>query len=338
MIDFSFVLIWSKIIGFFPQSKPHEIGNILRGNILAISNEQAKVNAKCVHGGVFGSTRDESIVLNWEFLLIKFIDLTQIPSEDDGLTVAPLAFSFQYGDTVYNQVTISTNGYLCLGNNTDCFRSQRPIWTGANLVGLNYDLDTTRSGSGQIYYKTLSSNSSGFLQVQTIINIEDAAFIPTNMFMVKYDGVLPYDSDSNSTSSFVIYISTNSVKSFVTFVFTSCPKDLTSYGSSGLDYNNGGVLQQVVITNQCNASNVGITGTWVLPVLLFVPQTTVKPTTKPPPVICYVGCYADLVNSTNRDLSGLGLTGSNGIGGGSVESCVAYCYSQNFIYAGVQYG
>jgi hypothetical protein len=53
-----------------------------------------------------------------------------------------------------------------------------------------------------------------------------------------------------------------------------------------------------------------------------------------------MGCYADL-NIISRDLDGLdslGIGGINKIGGGSIESCIAYCYSLNFSYAGAQFG
>ncbi len=63
-------------------------------------------------------------------------------------------------------------------------------------------------------------------------------------------------------------------------------------------------------------------------------------TTVPSSSLCliYVGCYADVIASSNRDLSGLGLYAANSIGGGSLEKCVSFCYSLNFNYAGAQNG
>ena len=52
----------------------------------------------------------------------------------------------------------------------------------------------------------------------------------------------------------------------------------------------------------------------------------------------YIGCYADVYNSINRDLSGTGLNAVNYKGGGSINSCIAYCSSMNFLYAGNQNG
>ena len=53
-----------------------------------------------------------------------------------------------------------------------------------------------------------------------------------------------------------------------------------------------------------------------------------------------MGCYADL-NIISRDLNGLDSIGQGmnyKVGGGSIETCVAYCYSLNFSYAGAQFG
>ena len=61
-------------------------------------------------------------------------------------------------------------------------------------------------------------------------------------------------------------------------------------------------------------------------------STTTATTLKP----CYIGCYND--NTTNRVLNGLGATTSNIVGGGSIQSCTAYCKAGNYTYAGVQFG
>jgi len=52
----------------------------------------------------------------------------------------------------------------------------------------------------------------------------------------------------------------------------------------------------------------------------------------------YVGCYADVINSNTRDLNGVEFNNSIKVAGGSVETCVAFCLSKNFSYAGVQNG
>ena len=51
---------------------------------------------------------------------------TQIPSGDTGYTLANLDFNFSYFGSVYSQVSININGYVCLGNNNQCFADIRP--------------------------------------------------------------------------------------------------------------------------------------------------------------------------------------------------------------------
>jgi hypothetical protein len=51
----------------------------------------------------------------------------------------------------------------------------------------------------------------------------------------------------------------------------------------------------------------------------------------------YLGCYADIVDGSTRDLNGLGIN-INIEGGGSIEKCVEYCSVIGFIHAGVQSG
>ena len=50
----------------------------------------------------------------------------------------------------------------------------------------------------------------------------------------------------------------------------------------------------------------------------------------------YVGCYADVTTGTTRDLSGLGATTRNTVGGGSLETCISYCIISGFTYAGAE--
>jgi hypothetical protein len=170
--------------------------------------------------------------------------------------VVDIGFTFKYYSTEYTQVTISTNGYVCLGDNSECYRYTRPFGHDI-LIGLNCGLYPTREGSGQIYYKKLNSNSIYFKSLNPGLE-------PHQIFMITYDNVLPFYS--TSVTSFQIYLLSDSVKSFVTFKFKSCPKDQYYYASSGLNYKRiDGNLQEVIIPNgqQCIGSNVGQTGVWV---------------------------------------------------------------------------
>ncbi len=51
-----------------------------------------------------------------------------------------------------------------------------------------------------------------------------------------------------------------------------------------------------------------------------------------------LGCFADLVNSPNRDLNGLGPTSASYTAGGSIDTCVARCLSLGFLFTGIQNG
>jgi hypothetical protein len=169
-----------------------------------------------------------------------------------------IGFVFKYFGTEYTQVSISSKGYVCLGNGSDCNCRNFHI-----LIGLNIDLDPTREGSGQIYYKHLDSNSLDFKSAKIYLNLFNPGFEPKQIFMITYDNVLPYSNDSNSGVSFQIYLSTDFVKSFVTFKFKSCPTDLNYFSSSGLVYKPKLKGIKIVDGQQCIGSNVGQIGVWV---------------------------------------------------------------------------
>ena len=68
--------------------------------------------------------------------------------------------------------------------------------------------------------------------------------------------------------------------------------------------------------------------------------TSSTPVTAPLPnpfTLNFIGCYADVINSSARDLNGLGNI-ANKIGGTSIEACVNLCSYMNFKYAGLQSG
>ena len=193
---------------------------------------------------------------------------TQIPSRNDGYTLVNLGFNFKFFDKEYTQVSISTNGYICLGNNTLCDNPKRQSPYDI-LVGLNYDLDPSRLGSGQIYYKHLSSDSD--IIPKDVILVEnfyqDTEFVPTNIFVITYDNVLTSEKTLNSTASFQIFLINDNSKSYVKFKYTSCLENLSSLVSSGINYkNNMHELQEVIIENgnECISSNLQFPGTWLI--------------------------------------------------------------------------
>jgi len=178
---------------------------------------------------------------------------------DDNYTIANIDFEFVYFGKSYTQVTISPNGYVCFGINPACIYRDRPSPHDI-LVGLNYDLNTKRNGSGQIF-KSLKDSTMASLYV----NLLDPQFVPKNIFMITYDNVLPYETSSNSRVSFQIFLLTDSIKSYVIFKYTSCPNDLTLEASSGLNSNNNGNLTEILIPQdqECSLSNVKQKGVWV---------------------------------------------------------------------------
>jgi hypothetical protein len=189
-----------------------------------------------------------------------------MPSADNSYTVASLGFNFAYAGTVYTQVSISTNGYVCLGS-ISCSSTTRPSNTNV-IVGLNADLDTARSESGQIYYQRLSSGSSNFISAQSTVNLLNPSFSPTNIFMITYDKVLHHSGTYNTTvmGSFQIFLLTDSASynSYVIFMYASCLNGIGLNVPSGLAFTTASNFQQVTIANQCASSNVGRTGKWVM--------------------------------------------------------------------------
>jgi len=157
-------------------------------------------------------------------------------------------------------------GYVCLGHNIACDSDIRPTAYDI-LVGLNYGFDTTRNESGQIYFKTLSSDSIEFGSAKLCVNLYNPNFMPKNIAMITYDRVLSYDLTSNSKASFQVFLLTDSIQSYVIFKFILCPSDLTIKAPSGLNLKlDTTALKEVSIDNnqQCTLSNVGQMGVWVI--------------------------------------------------------------------------
>ena len=135
------------------------------------------------------------------------------------------------------------------------------------LVGLNYDLDSSRSGSGQIYYQTLNPSSTFFQSASDTVKLMNPAIVPTNIFMITYDAVLTFGDDETYKATFQIFLLTNSSSSYVIFQYTSCLNGETLLAPSGLIYCYAGIWQEDEITNQCSSSNVNSIGIWVFDLL-----------------------------------------------------------------------
>ena len=186
-------------------------------------------------------------------------------SSDDTYTLANLGFSFSYFGSIYSLVSISINGYVCLGSNSKCGSIQRPTPYDI-LVGWNADLKTSRNNSGQIYYHSLTQGSTYFTQAQAYVNKSDSSFVAKNVFMITYDRVLPYDVACSDPTSFQVFLSTDGIKNYVTFSFTTCPTCLPILFSSGLNQiTSGNVFRELsTFSNGCTSTNVGQTKLWVM--------------------------------------------------------------------------
>jgi hypothetical protein len=185
---------------------------------------------------------------------------TQIPSVDDNSFTVNLGFTFIYGGTSYSQVTISSNGCVCLGSLTNCHHLLKPSFNDI-IVGLDYDLDTRKSGSGQIYYQNVASGSNNFVWAQTKVSLANPLFVAKSVFMITYDNVMTLNQASTYIASFQFFLLSDSVSNtYVTFSYKSCLSGLSLLSPSGITFRNGNIA---TINNQCTSSNVGQTGIWV---------------------------------------------------------------------------
>ena len=148
---------------------------------------------------------------------------------------------------------------MCLGVNQDCNRVTRPYPCDI-LVGLNYDFDSTRYESGQIYYQHL--NSDEFILITNLV----LEFEPINVFMIIYDNIFLDEYKSpTSRAAFQIFLATDSKKSYVLLKYTLCPTYISLEASSGLNYINESSFQESIILHgqQCTGSNIDQEGVWV---------------------------------------------------------------------------
>lgn len=177
----------------------------------------------------------------------------------NGYSIADIGFNFTYFGKIYTQVSISTNGYVCFDDNIECSNGIRPSSSDI-LVGLNVDLNTEISGSGQIYYKTLNDSI-----ISNYVNLINPTFVSNNIFMITYDNVFTeYWVIPLSRVSFQIFLLTDSKKSFVVFKYISCP-DGYFWTYSGLNYKIGENSEELNIEKfkECVSSNVKQNGIWM---------------------------------------------------------------------------
>lgn len=168
-------------------------------------------------------------------------------------------FTFTYFGNKFTSVTIDTNGYVVFSSSTSCCSLTRPSLSNS-IPALNFDLTTTLSTNGGIYYKYLNSSSSEIVSIQSIIS---PLFKATNAFSIEWNNVTALKT--TSSVSFKIILATDTSSNYVVLQYSSCLSGTyTPLSTPGLNYiNQNGVLVQVAIVNPCSSSNVNIPGTWV---------------------------------------------------------------------------
>ena len=180
---------------------------------------------------------------------------------DDGVCYTILGFTYTYMPTAYTQISISTNGYVYIGINSECSLITRPSPFNI-LIGLNRDLNLNRNGA--IYFQAINSGTL-FDTATSNLNLLYPSIVQTNGFLVTYDDVKPYGSVSGAVASFQVFLlidGSSSSSPYAVFSYTSCLSGLAVLAFSGINYKNAGTLIERYIINQCTSSNVGVTGVW----------------------------------------------------------------------------
>lgn len=167
-------------------------------------------------------------------------------------------FNFNYYGTVYTRCCISINGYISFD---DVATSSISPSNNYFIAPFSYNLDTTSTYNGNIYYR--STNDSQILnQIELEIN---SYFLPMNAFIVTWERVAPSFSwffTPNGYVSFQIVISTDGSNSFLTINYGTL-----NFSASGGYYFQCGSFSAcytgISNTNPELSSNVGVNGKWI---------------------------------------------------------------------------
>jgi hypothetical protein len=180
---------------------------------------------------------------------------------DDNYETVVINFNFNYYDTYYTQMIISTNGFVCFG----AIPNSMTASSGNAISALNYDLIT--SSSGGIYYQNLNSQSPDFNSIKSDLNRLNSNFVPTNLFRIMYLNVPAYQQ-SSLIATFQIVLASDASKSYVLLKYSSCLSGASLRATPGLYYVSLSSGQQMSnqISNPCTSSNVNLGGTWVFDV------------------------------------------------------------------------
>ncbi|HNB80584.1 MAG TPA: GEVED domain-containing protein, partial [Chitinophagaceae bacterium] len=136
------------------------------------------------------------------------------PIGDEGTTLAPLGFNFNYFGTSYSNVTVHTNGYIVFGTYAFGSYTPTPIPSVANTNGwVGYWSDLNAS-AGQISYATVGT-------------------APNRMFIANYNAVPYYSATPYYSGQIVLYEATGAIDVYLSHTQT------TYIGACGVENQSG---------------------------------------------------------------------------------------------------
>ncbi len=191
---------------------------------------------------------------------------------DDNFEILNINFKYSFFKTNYTQMTVSTNGFLFFASPfSSCCNIIRPATS--NLISpLNYDLITSASGGGNVFYKSLnqSASSNDLITIQNEINQlfkPQTNFTAKNAFVISYADAKSYYNSSDVTT-FQIILSTDFIRSYVTISYDLClTKTVGLPPKSEINcLNKTNSLFEKYIVNPCSSSNVNLPGKWIFDV------------------------------------------------------------------------
>ena len=173
-------------------------------------------------------------------------------------------FEFNYFSTVFNQITLNSNGYILFNSLSGCCTGEAMIIP-SNSISL-FNIWFNYCYYGYIYYQI--ATSSDLILIQDQLNQYGFNnFTPQNAFIVTFDGM---ENDNGEYANFQVILSTDSYSSFVTICYDSCsstPSYLTTPGLYYMDLNGQQNIYQMI--DPCTSSNVGLNSLWIFNVTLF---------------------------------------------------------------------
>ncbi len=137
-----------------------------------------------------GDICTETPVYNWADITGSG---TLVADGDDSSEVVQLPFSFKYYGTTYNSITVCSNGWIALGDQSSSHALSNvplpdPSSPNNMIAGVWDDLNPVATGSGKIYYYSDTQN---------------------HRFIVEYDNVYHYGSTSPEKFEIILYDPSN---------------------------------------------------------------------------------------------------------------------------------